>query len=763
VYEWNNSAWVRRGLDIDGEAAYDRSGHSVSLSADGSVVAIGAPDNDGNGYNSGHVRVYEWNGSAWVRRGLDIDGEAAHDNSGRSVSLSADGSVVAIGAPYNDGNGTNSGHVRVYEWNGSAWVRRGIDIDGEAAGDQSGYSVSLSADGSVVAIGEIYNDGNGTTNSGHVRVYKYEDGFPDFSVKNISLIKSSDVNNIVLGVSYDSTIPDTDINQIDTINCSLQTRSSQAAAWATIATYALSRDERSWGGFGSLPTPFGGNARVLYTINPISSSSYSAVTYSSDVFAYSQLNCSIAITGLNTITVTPTNPTGTTYAHKIRITKPGPESIPLTASIPGFTYDAAGDLWVVPAPYSASPYTISGISLADSSYEVLVAMQNPSATLSYGYVANLVVPPMLTAIGSTSDIAALSIEDIVAAATNEPTFASTLSNLAKATVASTLTSTVTTVGDKKSDIDASLKRAAVAQSSVAANSTVQAFTIPNADLTHINASGLVSTTAIVAAALPLRNDSTVDCVLTPAQEAVIKAGGQFYIAGSTGESLRFKSQDGLRSVLFEFPGTGQVTIDGTPRSIGDEVVTAMGKIKLNFSGSIGGSGVAGPVCFLADAPVLTPSGYRPIHTLQVGDMVRTAAGRDVAVKRVFTKEYSPSTSANPFVIPKGMFGALRYLPISPNHEVMTPKGMVKAKDLGLPRMKMTGSFTYYNLELEDWVRDNLVVAGVTCESLAPASRITMTKAEFVAFVKARYGPTSAARLRSACFEEVDGRVSMPAL
>ena len=46
----------------------------------------------------------------------------------------------------------------------------GSDIDGEAAGDKSGYSVSLSSDGTIVAIGAINNDGNGS-NSGHVRVY----------------------------------------------------------------------------------------------------------------------------------------------------------------------------------------------------------------------------------------------------------------------------------------------------------------------------------------------------------------------------------------------------------------------------------------------------------------------------------------------------------------------------------------------------------------------------------------------------------------
>ena len=49
--------------------------------------------------------------------GADIDGEAAYDNSGQSVSLSSDGTTVAIGAPWNDDNGSNSGHVRIYSWN----------------------------------------------------------------------------------------------------------------------------------------------------------------------------------------------------------------------------------------------------------------------------------------------------------------------------------------------------------------------------------------------------------------------------------------------------------------------------------------------------------------------------------------------------------------------------------------------------------------------------------------------------------------------
>ena len=59
-------------------------------------------------------RIYSWNGTAWNQVGLDIDGEAESDGSGYSASMSSDGNVVAIGAARNDGTGTDAGHVRVY-------------------------------------------------------------------------------------------------------------------------------------------------------------------------------------------------------------------------------------------------------------------------------------------------------------------------------------------------------------------------------------------------------------------------------------------------------------------------------------------------------------------------------------------------------------------------------------------------------------------------------------------------------------------------
>jgi hypothetical protein len=168
VYEWSSTCWVQRGTDIDGESPYDYSGMSLALSSDGAVLAIGALSNSDNGNLSGHVRVYVWSSTQWVQRGTNIDGEAPNDYSGHSVALSADGAVLAVGASANSDNGGYPGHVRVYDWSSVRWVQRGADIDGEAPGDESGISLDLSADGTVLAIGALYGDV-----SGHVRVFEW--------------------------------------------------------------------------------------------------------------------------------------------------------------------------------------------------------------------------------------------------------------------------------------------------------------------------------------------------------------------------------------------------------------------------------------------------------------------------------------------------------------------------------------------------------------------------------------------------------------
>ncbi len=188
VFQHQSGTWMQIGQDIFGEESFDYAGNSVSLSADGSRVAIGSNANDSNGDYSGQVRIYENQDGTWVQMGQEINGEHLYDNSGYAVSLAADGNIVAIGAIQNSGNGSSSGHVRVYQYQSGTWIQSGQDIDGEASKDESGRALSLNASGSVLAVGAPYNDGNGSS-SGHVRVYKNE---------NLNLSQNTIAKDIVM-------------------------------------------------------------------------------------------------------------------------------------------------------------------------------------------------------------------------------------------------------------------------------------------------------------------------------------------------------------------------------------------------------------------------------------------------------------------------------------------------------------------------------------------------------------------------------------
>ena len=87
--------------------------------------------------------MFSYNGSAWVQLGSDIDGEAADDNFGGKISLSSSGNRIAIGGRFNDGNGSNSGHVRVFKWDDSSWSQIQNDINGEDSDNSFGSSISL--------------------------------------------------------------------------------------------------------------------------------------------------------------------------------------------------------------------------------------------------------------------------------------------------------------------------------------------------------------------------------------------------------------------------------------------------------------------------------------------------------------------------------------------------------------------------------------------------------------------------------------------
>jgi hypothetical protein len=161
--EDNGGIWEVLGQQLNGEAVCDAFGSTLSLSDNGMVLAVGAPFNDGREIPGGipgggtfdaevgscHIFEYSNASQKWQQLGSVIVGEAIFDNFGTSVSLSADGSIVAIGASGSDDNGDDSGHVRVFQFDSDAeeWVQVGTDIIGPFAFAQSGTAVAISADG----------------------------------------------------------------------------------------------------------------------------------------------------------------------------------------------------------------------------------------------------------------------------------------------------------------------------------------------------------------------------------------------------------------------------------------------------------------------------------------------------------------------------------------------------------------------------------------------------------------------------------------
>jgi WD40 repeat protein len=145
-------AIMQLGSEIIGERLED-SGSAIAISADGNVLAIGAPSAASDG--PGLVRVYRWVGSDWAQAGPSIGGNSTGDRFGASVALSADGERLAVGAPDTD---EYRGLVQVFDWEDatSSWTRAGADL--AFVGSQAGSAVGLSASGDRLAIGSA----NGT-------------------------------------------------------------------------------------------------------------------------------------------------------------------------------------------------------------------------------------------------------------------------------------------------------------------------------------------------------------------------------------------------------------------------------------------------------------------------------------------------------------------------------------------------------------------------------------------------------------------------
>ena len=166
IYEYTASpvpGWNQLGGDISEGLSSDTFSARVSISADGTRVAIGFPVAS----NTGMTKVYEYSAPNWIQIGGDIDGEAVGGQSDWSVSLNIDGTILAIGSPL---TGSSLSYTKIYQYSNPSWAQIGQNIDAEIIRDKSGWSVSLNSAGTRVAIGAPYF---GSTALGYVRVYEY--------------------------------------------------------------------------------------------------------------------------------------------------------------------------------------------------------------------------------------------------------------------------------------------------------------------------------------------------------------------------------------------------------------------------------------------------------------------------------------------------------------------------------------------------------------------------------------------------------------
>jgi len=170
--------WVKIGSDIKGVHANGVYGRNV-LSEFGNIVAISSMTSDDNGVGSGHIEMHKEQNGQWVQMGDNIAGEHAGDNFGGSIALSSDGFTVAAGAIYanNDSESADTGHVRAFQYVNESWSQIGSDIDGIRQNDLQ-FTVSLSSDGTIMAVGAYGNDGpsGNKINSGSASIYKKIEG-----------------------------------------------------------------------------------------------------------------------------------------------------------------------------------------------------------------------------------------------------------------------------------------------------------------------------------------------------------------------------------------------------------------------------------------------------------------------------------------------------------------------------------------------------------------------------------------------------------
>jgi hypothetical protein len=163
VYNYNsgNDTWVPKGSRIDGPARDGFLGSSVSISYDGTKVAVSGA---GGEFRRGLIRVYMYDPAIanWTQEGLDIVGANNNEMLGDVIKLSLDGSIIATSSYY-------SGYAKMFKRDllaPNGWNQMGNTIVSNQNGGWFGHALDMSYDGKTICIGEHRN-------RGEVKVFSY--------------------------------------------------------------------------------------------------------------------------------------------------------------------------------------------------------------------------------------------------------------------------------------------------------------------------------------------------------------------------------------------------------------------------------------------------------------------------------------------------------------------------------------------------------------------------------------------------------------
>jgi hypothetical protein len=169
-YEFTRSGekWTQHGEKVrgSGEAGEGQFGFSVALSAEGSTVLIGAPDDEpalGFGPGVGAAFGFALSGKKWTQQGQKLTGAGESGDTGefgKSVALSSNGDLALIGGPQDD---ENLGAAWTFTRSGEAWTQQGEKLTpvGESGNGMFGWSVALDSEGKTAVLGAPHNPANG--------------------------------------------------------------------------------------------------------------------------------------------------------------------------------------------------------------------------------------------------------------------------------------------------------------------------------------------------------------------------------------------------------------------------------------------------------------------------------------------------------------------------------------------------------------------------------------------------------------------------